>query len=388
MWVTSSCTAALTPTAVALGNFDGLHLGHRQVIEPILNPSWVNASKASWEKGISATLGHKETLIQGEMDELSRREMILGSRVLPTEDYQREEIGPGAKKSVCPTVVTFNPHPQEFFTGQPRKLLTPLTEKIELLREMGVKQLLLLPFDRDLAALTPVAFVEEILVRQLHVHSVSVGWDFRFGQGRTGTATDLQEMVAGYGIEVTAVPVCSRGKERISSSAIRQYLAEGALGPVNQLLGRAYRLTGVVVQGQQLGRTLGFPTANLQLPPEKFLPRFGVYAVRVWVKQEVQQITMTEALQAGVNVLGAGNPALPYPVFGVMNIGCRPTVAGESPTVEVHLLDWGEDLYGKTLTVSLEQFLRPEQKFPSLEALKAQIQADCERAREFLTANS
>jgi riboflavin kinase/FMN adenylyltransferase len=228
---------------------------------------------------------------------------------------------------------------------------------------MGVEQLVLLPFDRELANLSPQQFVEEILVRSLGATQVSVGQDFRFGRGRAGEAADLQQLAAPYGIAVTVVPLLFCQGERISSSNIRQALLAGDLSKANRLLGRPYSLTGEVVSGQQLGRTLGFPTANLQLPLEKFLPAKGVYAVRV---------------------TGAGTAD--SPAAGVMNIGIRPTVAGGQPTAEVHLLDWSADLYGKTLTVTLEHFLRPEQKFSSLDALKAQIHADCAAARSQLSA--
>ncbi len=286
------------------------------------------------------------------------------------------------------TVVTFDPHPQEFFTGQPKKLLTPLGEKVELLAAMGVEQLVMLPFDRELAALTASEFVEEILVRQLKASRISVGVDFRFGRGRAGTAVDLQSIASGYGVDVALVPLHNCGTVRISSSAIRLCLASGDLTRVNQLLGRPYSLVGTVVGGQRLGRTIGFPTANIELPPEKFLPRFGVYAVRVLVKQGWEKMKEESSSYQRENPksLIPGIPSNLSFVNGVMNVGCRPTVDGLQPTVEVHLLDWSGDLYGQTLSASLVEFLRPEQKFASLDALKTQIQADCDIARSLLTA--
>lgn len=309
MWVTSTAKA-LTPTTVALGNFDGLHRGHQQVIQPIL--------------------------------ELST--------------------------ACTATVVTFNPHPIEFFSGQSRTLLTPLDEKVQQLLRLGVQQLVLLPFDRELAALSPQQFVEEILVQQLRSKSISVGEDFRFGWKRTGTATNLQAIAANFDIPVTIVPLFTSEGERISSSSIRQALEQGEIQRAEMLLGRSYLLTGSVVKGQQLGRTIDFPTANLQLPTEKFLPRQGVYAVQVFLEEDKER-----------NMVDS-----PHPLQGVMNIGSRPTVNGTYPSVEVHLLDWSGDLYGKTLTVHLQRFLRPEEKFASLEALKAQIQVDCATARSVL----
>ena len=286
------------------------------------------------------------------------------------------------------TVVTFDPHPQEFFTGQPKKLLTPLAEKVELLEAMGVEQLVLLPFDRELATLTALEFVEEILVRQLKASRISVGVDFRFGRGRAGTAVDLQSIASGYGVDVALVPLHNCGTVRISSSAIRLCLAEGDLTRAHQLLGRPYSLVGTVVGGQRLGRTIGFPTANIELPPEKFLPRFGVYAVRVSVKHGGEKMKDQSSSYEWENPksLIPGIASNLFFVNGVMNVGCRPTVDGLQPTVEVHLLDWSGDLYGKTLSASLVEFLRPEQKFASLDALKTQIQADCDVARSVLAA--
>ncbi len=288
-------------------------------------------------------------------------------------------------------MVTFDPHPQEFFTGQPRKLLTPLTEKVELLAAMGVEQLVLLPFDRELAALTADEFVEKILVQQLQASRISVGVDFRFGRGRAGTAADLQSLASSYGIDVTLIGLhtCDEG-DRISSSIIRESLASGDLKRANQLLGRPYSLMGSVVGGQRLGRTIGFPTANIELPPEKFLPRFGVYAVQVLVsmlsKSAAGKIKDPSSSYEWKNPESPiENVASDLPILnGVMNVGCRPTVDGQQPTIEIHLLDWSGDLYGETLSASLVEFLRPEQKFADLDALKTQIQTDCDLARKLL----
>jgi riboflavin kinase / FMN adenylyltransferase len=325
VWVASSTKLALTPTAVALGKFDGVHRGHQRVIAPILQ--------------------------QANRDKESNANYIYS------------------------TVVTFYPHPQEFFTGIPHALLTPVDEKAQQLRSLGIEQLVLLPFGKELAALTPEEFVEQILVQQLQCQQISVGEDFCFGKKRSGTAKHLQFLAAKYNIPVTIVPIQTHtGEEsvtstleeaRISTSLIRQHLANGNIELANQLLGRPYTLIGFVVQGQQIGRTINFPTANLQLPKEKFLPRQGVYAVRVCIEEN-----QTDTID------------------GVMNIGDRPTVNGTHLTVEVHLLDWVGDLYGKNLTVQLVKFLRSEQKFSSLEELKTQIKLDCIAAKEVLSGNT
>lgn len=318
VWVTFLPAIALSPTAIALGNFDGIHRGHQRVI--------------------SSAFPSKEG--QGQ---------------------QRAHV----------TLVTFYPHPKAFFTGQSRQLLTPLSEKVKQLKHLGVEQLVLLPFNQELASLMPEAFVTDILVKQLQATQISVGADFCFGRQRSGTAADLQAIASKLGVEVVITQLQREDGDRISSSAIRLALETGDLATANHLLGRAYTLIGEVVSGQCLGRTIGFPTANLQLPPEKFLPRTGVYAVQVEIidRSEVE-------------------PSLPYPLAsGVMNLGYRPTVNGTGQVPEVHLFDWVDDLYGKTLVVHLQHFLRPEQKFASLEALKQQIQIDCEAARSLLTSN-
>jgi riboflavin kinase / FMN adenylyltransferase len=299
--IESSLANILTPTAIALGNFDGIHRGHWEVIRPVLE----------WD---------------GE--------------------------------TVYKTVVTFDPHPQQYFTGQQRQLLTPHREREIILEQLGIQQLILLPFDRDLVKLSPQEFVDRIIVQQLQAKFISVGEDFRFGNQRAGNATDLVTLTAAVGIPTRIAPLEMDGDSRISSSRIRAALLAADLKLVQELLGRYYSIVGTVVNGQEIGRSIGFPTANLKYPQEKFLPRQGVYCVRVDTPEAKQ---------------------LP----GVMNIGKRPTVDGVNTTVEVHLLDWEGNLYGQQLTVYLHQFLRSEQKFPSLAALTAQIQADCDTAKAF-----
>ncbi|WP_319421287.1 bifunctional riboflavin kinase/FAD synthetase [Pleurocapsa sp. FMAR1] len=305
MLIASSTEQFQTPTAIALGNFDGIHQGHQIVLQPIID-------------GQSQKSGH-----------------------------------------VCPSVVSFTPHPREFFTGGQVQLLTPVAEKADLLASMGIEQLILLPFDRNLASLSPQQFVEQIIVQQLQARKISVGSDFRFGWQRKGTGEDLRNIAANFGITVQLNSLhkyqdADGDAVRVSSSLIKQALLNGEITAANALLGRPYSLIGEVVSGQQLGRTIGFPTANIKPPAEKFLPRFGVYAADVFVDRAT--------------------------VKGVLNIGCRPTVAGKAATIEVHLLNWSGNLYGQTLKVNLLDFLRPEQKFDSVEELKQQITKDCQAA--------
>ncbi|MBE9167862.1 bifunctional riboflavin kinase/FAD synthetase [Pleurocapsales cyanobacterium LEGE 06147] len=323
VWVTHSTSSALTPTTVALGKFDGLHRGHQQVIQPILN----QVSKLLFANGHTYS-----------------------------------------------TVISFHPHPQEFFTGKPYTLLTPLKEKVQQLQNWGIEQLILLPFNREMAALSPQDFVEKILVQQLHTGMISVGEDFRFGKQRSGTAIDLQAIAAKFGIPVVIIPSYTCEGERISSSCIRQALSEGNLYRAKLLLDHPYYLTGKVVKGQQLSRNIGFPTANIQLPLNKFLPRHGVYAVKAFI---VDETTNASPVLEHLLPLGAG----------VMNISYHPTVNDSYQLLELHLLDWSGDLYGKTLRIQLEEFLRPEQEFSSLQTKKAQMTADCAIASSLLMAN-
>jgi riboflavin kinase/FMN adenylyltransferase len=347
VWITSSLLTALTPTTVALGNFDGVHRGHHHVIKPILPSQQI----LSVQKRLAGTgIITKDACSHPVSNEVS--DLTIAA------DYPS-----GNLNRPYATVLTFHPHPQEFFSGKSRLLLTPPEEKAELLQAVGVEQLLLLPFNETIARLSPQAFVETILVQQLQATTVSVGENFRFGHQRSGTALDLQAIATSFGIEVHVVPLETCHQERISSSTIRQALNEGDLERANRLLGYSYRLMGTVVQGNQLGSTLGFPTANLNIAPTKFLPRQGVYAVSV-----------------------TGPTLEPNEMLGVMNLGMRPTVDGTQQVVEIHILEWSGDLYGHTLKVSLEHFLRPEQKFSSLDALKAQIQTDCKAAKAIFSA--
>ncbi|MEM6251839.1 MAG: bifunctional riboflavin kinase/FAD synthetase [Cyanobacteria bacterium P01_D01_bin.156] len=344
MWITSSPTSAKKPTRIALGNFDGVHLGHQQVIEPVLT-----------HKGGLPSLELAEDICLQESS-------ASGYSDLPGRVTTEQSSSSGFAEWA--SVVTFFPHPKEFFSGSFRPLLTPLEEKSRQLACLGVDQLVLLPFNAELANLDATSFVEQVLIRDLQATHISVGSDFHFGKGRGGNAKLLSELATRHHIPVTIVPLHNDAQGRISSSRIRQALTDGNLAQANQLLGRAYTITGLVVTGKQIGRTIGFPTANLKLPTDKFIPCQGVYSVKAFGILPNQQ-----------------------PVLGVMNIGNRPTVEGQDLSVEVHLFDWQGDLYGKTLTVSLESFIRPEQKFESLDLLKEQIFQDCETARTFFKSS-
>jgi len=295
------------PTAIALGSFDGLHQGHRRVIASV--------------------------------------------------------TGAAARAAVLvPSVVSFWPHPREVLHGDTRLRLDLPAEKLELLEPVGIEQLVLVPFDPALAALTPEAFVEQVLVGQLAAGLVAVGENFRFGKGRSGDTAALIALGQRYGLAVEVLPMLWDGPERVSSSRIRRALAAGDLEEARRLLERPYRFSGQVVQGRGLGRKLGWPTANLQVDGRKFLPLEGVYAAMASV---------------------AGAP----PVPAVMNLGPQPTVDPMAPSaVEVHLLDRSMELVGQELRIEPLKLLRTQCAFANVQALSAQIGADAEAARKLCGA--
>ena len=307
---------ALRPTAIALGSFDGLHRGHRRLI----------------------------TAVTGE-------------------DVEAEGL--------VPTVVSFWPHPREVLRGELRLRLDLPEEQLDLLAPLGIHQLVLVPFDTALAALTPEAFVRQVLVDSLQARRLAVGENFRFGAGRSGGVQELQHLGEALGIAVEVVPILVDGEGRLSSSRIRAALAGGDLAAAARLLERPYRFRGRVVRGRGLGRTLGWPTANLQVDGRKFLPREGGYAARAWGVGEE-----------------AGAPPQPA-MAAVRNLGPQPTVDPLAPSaVEVHLLDRSLELDGQSLLVEPVALLRRQCRFESLEALSAQIGADATEARRLLAAQA
>ncbi|MBK4724930.1 MULTISPECIES: bifunctional riboflavin kinase/FAD synthetase [Erwiniaceae] len=264
----------------------------------------------------------------------------------------------GRQRNLPVMVMLFEPQPLELFAAEKAPArLTRLREKVRYLEQAGVDAVLCVRFDRRFAAQTAQSFVADLLVDKLGVAFLAVGDDFRFGAGRQGDFLLLQNAGVEYGFDVISTQTfCDDGK-RISSTAIRQALAEDNLSMANALLGRPFSISGRVVHGDALGRTIGFPTANLPLR-RTVSPVKGVYAVEV---------------------LGLGS----HPLAGVANIGTRPTVAGLRQQLEVHLLDVSIDLYGRHIEVVLRDKIRNEQRFASLDALKEQIANDVVTARTF-----
>jgi riboflavin kinase / FMN adenylyltransferase len=260
-------------------------------------------------------------------------------------------------------VLTFEPHPREYFTHEDRpRRLTSLREKIELLRAQGVDRLYIGRFNARLAGLTADEFIQRVLIQGLDVRHLMIGDDFRFGQGRKGDFALLQQAGAARGFGVEAMDTLVHEGERVSSSAVRNALAAGEMEHAARLLGRPYSISGRVMHGDKIGRTIGFPTCNIQLK-HRSPPMMGIYTVSV-----------------------EGLAEHPWP--GVASIGVRPTIndAGRT-TLEVHLFDWTAECYDAHLKVNFLAKQRDEARYDTLEALTAQIARDADEARAHFARN-
>jgi riboflavin kinase / FMN adenylyltransferase len=296
--------AQLPPVALTVGNFDGIHRGHQAMVQRLL----------------------------------------AGARA----------------RGLQSCVLTFEPHPREFFSAQAAPTrLTSLREKLELLAAHGVERTHVQRFDRAFASFAPEAFVEQILAKRLRARWLLIGEDFRFGARRAGDIALLKTLAPRVGCEVEVLPAVARFGMRVSSSAVRAALAAGNLAGAEELLGRPYSISGRVVHGRKLGRELGFATANVQLKHNR-PPLTGIYAARV-------------------HGVGTSSRA------AVASLGVRPTITASGRAVlEVHLFDFSADLYGAHMRVEFLHKIRDEEKYSDLDALKAQIERDCEAARTFL----
>jgi len=295
--------AADGPTAFTIGNFDGVHLGHEAMLDELLR---------------------------------------------------------AARRLAFPAcVLSFEPHPREFFAPDKAPTrLTSLREKLELLAACGVDRVHICRFNYGFAQITAEEFIERVLVRGLGARWVLVGDDFRFGARRAGDFTMLRQAASRLGFEVQALPSVTLGGERVSSTAVRGALAAGELARARELLGRPYSISGRVVRGDGLGRTLGFPTANVQMKHNR-PPLTGIFAVTV-----------------------GGVAERPLP--GVASLGVRPTIrAGGAPVLEVHLFDFNEDLYRRHVRIDFHRKLRDEEKCADLTTLTRQIARDVEDAKAF-----
>lgn len=301
---------ALKNAVVTIGTFDGVHLGHQKILQIL-----------------------KET----------------------------------AQKTGGESVVlTFWPHPRVVVSkdSQDLKLLSTIDEKIELLagddsQNQGVDHLLILPFTREFSELSSEEYVSNILIDKIGTKKLVIGYDHRFGRNREGSFDYLNQNSDIFGIEIEEIPRQEIEHLTISSTKIRQSLLNGEVSSANELLGRKYSFTGIVVKGRQLGRTIGFPTANVQVAQfYKLIPVNGVYAVKTFFRNQWHD--------------------------GMMNIGTRPTVDGVGRTQEVNIFDFDDNIYGETMTVEIVDYIRQEQKFDGLDELKAQILSDKTKANEIL----
>lgn len=291
------------PIVMTFGNFDGVHLGHKYVLEHLKK----------------------------------------NSNHLPV------------------VVVTFEPHPSTFFKpDNPKPLLTNLEDKVSLLQKYGADCVLVQKFTPEFSLLTADAFCQEWLKPNFNIQAIVLGHDSCYGKGRSGNFQHLKGYEKTYGWNVENLPPLETSEhEIISSSSIRQFLWDGAPEKAEAFLGRSYVLSGEVVKGDQMGRKIGFPTANLALDCNYVIPKHGVYACCVEIENN-------------------GN-FLP----SVMNCGVRPTVSGKRLQIEAHILNFSEDIYNKKLKFHLKKYLRSEMKFAHLDNLKEQIQLDVEIARNF-----
>lgn len=289
----------LKASAVCLGKFDGIHRGHRLLIEEI-------------------------------------------------QKYK--------KQNLQAVVFTFALHPYTLFSKGEAKLIDTTEEKIEKLEKLGVDILVSYPFTRETAAMEPEDFIKEVLVKKLGAKVVVVGKDFHFGYQRKGNVTLLRKYAAEYGYKVVSLEKIQEDNHVISSTRVRHEIKSGNMKKVTRLLGEPYSIMGEVIHGKQLGRTIGMPTINQEVEDAKIIPPKGVYVSKVFLPEGEYR--------------------------GVTNIGNKPTVSGEHKLgVETHIIGYNGDLYGKMVKVSLYEFVRNEQKFSSLEELKAQMHRDMEYAK-------
>jgi riboflavin kinase/FMN adenylyltransferase len=261
-----------------------------------------------------------------------------------------------------PVVVTFDPHPMKVLRPkQAPHLLTATQHKVRLIRDLGVQHLLIIKFDKAFAATPPEDFVQQLVTHSKPLREICVGHEWSFGKGRRGNLALLGKLGAQFDFEVVGIPAVTLANgELVSSTAIRHAIETGDLVKAAEMLGREYTILGTVVRGEQLGKKIGFPTANLSAHSEQFPPN-GVYFA-----------------QAKLN-------GIIYP--GLVNLGCRPTVSSDKAerVLEIYLLDFDHDIYGKDIEVRFVRYLRPEQKFENLDALIRQIELDVRQARKLCT---
>jgi len=260
-------------------------------------------------------------------------------------------------------IITFYPHPRKIVKGgsEEIRLINTLEEKIQLLSWLQIDNLVVVPFTEAFSQLTAEEYIKDFLLAKFHPHTVIIGYDHRFGKGRLGDYHLLEQYSASEGFQLQEISVHLLDEISVSSTRIREAIQRADIAAANQLLGYPFFFSGVVVKGDQLGRTLGYPTANLQLTNmEKLTPGDGIYAVEAVLLPADRSLFETPRLK------------------GMMSIGIRPTVGGSLRTIEVNLFDFNEDIYGRELRVFVKKYLRPEVKFDGLPALIEQLGKDKE----------
>ena len=262
--------------------------------------------------------------------------------------------------------MTFDPHPAEIMGNARPKRLLPLMDRVRLLHACGADAIWVVPFDRDFGNLPAVRFIENLLVRDLQVDGVVAGPYSRFGRDRTGDPELLASHAQTHGFELDVVKPRFLNGGRVSSSRIRDLLLQGRVEEAGEMLGRCYRLKGVVAHGRRDGTRLGFPTANIELSDDVLIPHDGVYIVRARLGPRPDKVRSLD---------------------GVGSIGIKPTFGEHKRYVEAHLFDVNRELYGETVTLEMIRWLRPQEKFPSLEALKQAIAQDVRDARDYFEAS-
>jgi riboflavin kinase/FMN adenylyltransferase len=260
-------------------------------------------------------------------------------------------------------LLTFFPHPRMVLQkDNSLKLINTIAEKIEILEKTGLDYLIIHPFDKDFSRLTAFDFVRTILVNHLNTAELVIGYDHRFGKNREGNFEQLQEYGHMYDFKVTEIPAQDINQISVSSTKIRNAILNAEIEKANEYLGYSFSLKGTVVSGEKLGNTIGYPTANIELlETYKLIPKTGAYLIRSFLHGKT--------------------------IYGMMNIGNRPTVNGVKETIEVHFFDLNKDLYGRQLTIELLTFLRDEQKFSSIEELKKQLFLDKEKSLELISTH-
>jgi riboflavin kinase / FMN adenylyltransferase len=276
-------------------------------------------------------------------------------------------------------IITFHPHPRKIIKGEMAalRLINSLEEKTALLAWKEVDHLVIVPFTDAFSQLTAEQYIKEFLLRKFHPHTIIIGYDHQFGKGRQGNFHLLEELGHTEGYALQEIPAHLSDTLSVSSTRIREAIMKGDMATANNLLGYDFFFSGMVVEGDKLGRTIGYPTANLQVEdPEKLLPGDGVYAVEACIVGD------DSTVPSGGSLTPSGEPRLQ----GMMNIGFRPTVGGTKRVIEVNVFDFNEDIYGRLLRVYPKKVLRGEQKFQGLETLKEQLARDKANAETYFAA--